>query len=738
MKLSTDGDFVDGLAFGGGFSDHSVEMFLDDDGFFLAHTGDTIGPGNGAGGIARLDYNLNLVWNKMYGSSGEEAIGDIVQRPDGTFMLFGDSEMGVSENGFISQVNAEGDILWTRLIQADFSIDRITDALFLPDDSYVLSMASFSLDRVVLAKFDALHQLLWAKVSTFGTSSSVEPRAENQVLEGNDVFSITNVEGIGLGGYDLEVDRYDSSFGPCDWEDIALEIELVEFDQESIEEEGVIGGSLIAFELIRNDLDFDTISISDCYSDYCQFEGVFDLPSLCEGEEGLLNYELTVAPPGQLIWEWQIDNELTANQELLFAPESIGSIPISLFITAVDLPDCIQQIDTFIVVDPIPVFNILGAEVLCAGEIGAFEVDNVVGEVLWSNGDIGPSIEDSFTEDAVIEVTMGMNACLATQAINVQVVQYPTGSIIAPSLICVNDQIVFSVEGDFTDVLWGNGDSSETLLITASSDSTMSVSFANDMCITEDSYDFFVMHPSEINTAMDLSLCAGAVHQLSASGGEDYLWSNGAAGAQANYMILTDSIVWVEGYNACGGETIEISISAEQPSALGLDTIVVFGEYGEVQVIELPSAALYNVYNGIDLVCESCASLVFEIQGDEIYDVVYVDEFGCEIASSVVVNTLPCTDVFLPNSFSPNDDGVNDYFTPVLRESCVDYFDFRIYDRWGSLVFSSNDPIEKWAGDGISSEDYYSTNNTYSYRLVYSLIDSYDVIEKLGSVTLIR
>ena len=52
------------------------------------------------------------------------------------------------------------------------------------------------------------------------------------------------------------------------------------------------------------------------------------------------------------------------------------------------------------------------------------------------------------------------------------------------------------------------------------------------------------------------------------------------------------------------------------------------------------------------------------------------------------------SDVVIPNAFSPNFDGLNDYFTiPDLGDICESINYFTIYDRWGKLVF-------EWAGDG--------------------------------------
>ena len=65
---------------------------------------------------------------------------------------------------------------------------------------------------------------------------------------------------------------------------------------------------------------------------------------------------------------------------------------------------------------------------------------------------------------------------------------------------------------------------------------------------------------------------------------------------------------------------------------------------------------------------------------------------------------------FLPNSFTPNGDGLNDSFFPVGDKISVENYSFKIFNRWGELIFSTNDFNEKWDGtyqnNALSSDAY--------------------------------
>lgn len=80
------------------------------------------------------------------------------------------------------------------------------------------------------------------------------------------------------------------------------------------------------------------------------------------------------------------------------------------------------------------------------------------------------------------------------------------------------------------------------------------------------------------------------------------------------------------------------------------------------------------------------------------YAIVAVDSFGNESTLSNVVCVDNCSDYNLPNAFTPNGDGFNDVYTPRLPIRFIDHVDMKIFDRWGSLVFTTTDPMINWDG----------------------------------------
>ena len=74
-----------------------------------------------------------------------------------------------------------------------------------------------------------------------------------------------------------------------------------------------------------------------------------------------------------------------------------------------------------------------------------------------------------------------------------------------------------------------------------------------------------------------------------------------------------------------------------------------------------------------------------------------IDEHGCELLDSITIHFN--SKYYIPNVFSPNYDGLNDYFFPVFGEESIEKFLFNIFDRWGNFLFSTTDPkLKGWDG----------------------------------------
>ena len=111
---------------------------------------------------------------------------------------------------------------------------------------------------------------------------------------------------------------------------------------------------------------------------------------------------------------------------------------------------------------------------------------------------------------------------------------------------------------------------------------------------------------------------------------------------------------------------------------------------------------------------------------------------GCMDAQCYTVVVSSESYIFVPNSFTPDADGTNDVFAPVIAGLTSDYrYSIRIYNRWGEVIFESNDPNEVWTGN-VHNGGYYAQEDAYVYEITLQLRAGEPPFRKVGSVVLIR
>jgi len=86
----------------------------------------------------------------------------------------------------------------------------------------------------------------------------------------------------------------------------------------------------------------------------------------------------------------------------------------------------------------------------------------------------------------------------------------------------------------------------------------------------------------------------------------------------------------------------------------------------------------------------------FQVQEEDTYTVGVWDEWGCFGVDTIVLERQCPTKVYAPTAFSPNKDGINDLF--FLYGDDILAFDLKIADRWGNIVFKTNNFQEGWNG----------------------------------------
>jgi gliding motility-associated-like protein len=98
---------------------------------------------------------------------------------------------------------------------------------------------------------------------------------------------------------------------------------------------------------------------------------------------------------------------------------------------------------------------------------------------------------------------------------------------------------------------------------------------------------------------------------------------------------------------------------------------------------------------------------------------------GCKHEVTRFIEVKNDFGVYMPNSFTPNDDGLNDMFKPVFTPYGLDKSNYQldIFDRWGHLVFRSNDPEKGWDGSIGNKGEERMKQDVYTYMLRFRDLD---------------
>ncbi len=112
------------------------------------------------------------------------------------------------------------------------------------------------------------------------------------------------------------------------------------------------------------------------------------------------------------------------------------------------------------------------------------------------------------------------------------------------------------------------------------------------------------------------------------------------------------------------------------------------------------------------------------------------DNNGCIGSTSGIVYVRDMYTLYIPNAFSPNGDGINDYFHPYGQNLDPNTYELSIFDRWGQLVFYTKDMNLRWDGRVNNSENKNKVETTYVYRLRVKALDG-PKLDYIGKVVLL-
>lgn len=232
----------------------------------------------------------------------------------------------------------------------------------------------------------------------------------------------------------------------------------------------------------------------------------------------------------------------------------------------------------------------------------------------------------------------------------------------------------------------------------------------------------------------------GSISIAATGGGASFYTYSWAPGGQTTSSITGLSVgnytVTVTGNNGCS-ETATYSVSQIGSLNVVATPSVTTINSGESIVLAATGATDYTWTPSAGLSCDDCPNPTATPSTTTTYIVTGTDPSGCTGSDTVlIVVELVCGDVFVPNIFSPNGVGDPENNQLCVYGNCIRELRFRIFNRWGQLVFETEDPTlgECWDGT-FKGQD--MMTGTYVYTLYVETFDN-EVIEKSGNITLVK
>ncbi len=397
---------------------------------------------------------------------------------------------------------------------------------------------------------------------------------------------------------------------------------------------------------------------------------------------------------------------------------------------------------------------------LSDGQGGVINLTNVTDGYTYR---VAPAVTTTYAILSVSAEDIGTGCPPAIENNNVQVEVRPIEATGVPvsnfgdfNLSCPNSNdgvVTVDIDGGVPQyrVSWSTGAAGDTLSGLAAGDYQFTVTDANG-CIDEGQVSLVAPDPITLEAEVVPPVCAGeetgAIILQGISGGTaPYEYSTDGQNFRALNQaspIITDLgsgtySFTLQDVNDCTTiSVVTIPSPQELRVDLGPDLTIRFGDSLMLEPVLnfLPAQFSWRPANSVS----NPAILNPMVRPTETTTVVFSasDTAGCEVTDRLTITIDNSRDVYTPSAFSPNNDGINDFFSPLIGDNVRQIGLLQVYDRWGAMVYEGrNLPGDNSSGWNGRFKGDFAPAGVYVYYAEVEFLDGFrEVIQ--GDVVLIR
>lgn len=394
-------------------------------------------------------------------------------------------------------------------------------------------------------------------------------------------------------------------------------------------------------------------------------------------------------------------------------------------VTATDANGCEAVGSLTVTFGPEPILNLPAVDTVCIGAQATLDAGPGFATYLWSTGENTQSIQAGGQGVYGVTVTNASGCSTSGSIFLVKSNTYPVDLGPANAQICDRGELVLLAGPSYIDYQWSDGSGNQFLNVTTPG--TYSVTATDAWgCVSNDGVTVTAAGITNLDfLPATAEMCAGETYLIDAGAQwDDYLWGTG--NVDQYYLTNTPGVFYVTVTDVFGCrfvDSVEVTMQTPPPLELGPSVNLCPDE-----VIDLDAGPGYDSYTW------STGSNAQTIQVSQLGDYSVTVTFnGCVLTDIMNIGDDCPGRIFIPNVFSPNGDGLNDFFqvTYVNMESLT----VTIYDRWGKFLFSSADKDFKWDGNFNGNP---LPEGTFFWTINYKFTDNEIAEEKRGTVMILR
>lgn len=382
----------------------------------------------------------------------------------------------------------------------------------------------------------------------------------------------------------------------------------------------------------------------------------------------------------------------------------------SVTITTAD--NCTATYDSYVELLPALSVDLGNDTSICQGQQLILDAGNPGADHEWSN--LSNSQTLAVTSSGIFSVTVTNGYCTANDAINVQVNDAPIDPL-NDVTECVGGPVILDAGNTGSTFQWSTNENSGSIEVMSSGTYTVSITNDSGCNATFDAIVQFIA-PPYVELGADTVLCDGELLLLDAgNAGMQYTWSTGASSRIIPVNSAGSYSVVVSNGYCERNDQIEVHFDPA-PDPIPHNKIH-FCMDDEPHYVELDAGNPGSTYiwstDEDDRIIRATEYGWFHVD--------ITNAYGCLRSDSVeVIEFCPST-IFAPNTFTPNNDGLNDMFLPTGTN--IASMRLMIFDRWGTMIYQGNGLEGGWDG---TYRGEFVTDDIYVWRINYRFFEDKD------------